>query len=343
MEKVIVEPLIQRVEQHITKKEIAPTTQTKVEDVEKIEVQPYIMKEEQHITKKEIAPVMKSETKNITKKVIQPIIKDVIQPVHIKVKPILQESIKPTIYKGEQIRQPIDQGTQNLPASFQGTKVEKEVLTTTAVRESIVKSSVLPTEHKPTEVKPEIGGGPGGGGFGGGFGGGSGGGFGAGMESNGVRIESNTLLTSGINKEIIGSTTVRPSIIKNSVLPTIDGGTKVLKTVYGGTTVSRVEGGGNNQLELGGAGTGTITTTTTTTTQYGGSAVVRKLDAQSSSSSIGYGTSAGNINMRYGENIMGVGGGVGDEAADVTYSTKPDNSASALGSMTTSKVVNPFN
>ena len=44
--------------------------------------------------------------------------------------------------------------------------------------------------------------------------------------------------------------------------------------------------------------------------------------------------------MRYGENIIGVGGGVGDDAADVTYSTKPDNNV--LGSMTTSEVINPF-
>ena len=274
------------------------------------------MKEEKHITKKEISPIVKNETKNITKKVIQPIIKDVIQPVHIRVKPILQEGIEPTIYKEEQLREPIDRGTQNLPASFKGTKVEKEVMTGTSVKQSIVKNSVLPTDFKPTQFKPEIGGS-------------SGGGFGVGEEydSNGVRI-SNTLITSGTNKEINGGTTVRPSIIKNSVLPTIDGGTKVLKTVYGGTTVSRV-GEVNNGLEMNSAGnatfTKTTTTTTTTTTQYES------------------GLASGNVNMRYGENIMGVGGGVGDNAADVTYSTKPDNnSMSALGSMTNSKVINPF-
>ena len=39
-------------------------------------------------------------------------------------------------------------------------------------------------------------------------------------------------------------------------------------------------------------------------------------------------------------NLMGVGGGVGDSAVDVTYSTKPEE-ASPFGGMTTSKVISP--
>ena len=42
------------------------------------------------------------------------IINDVIQPVHIKVKPVLQEGIKPTIFKGFYTKETINQKTQNL-------------------------------------------------------------------------------------------------------------------------------------------------------------------------------------------------------------------------------------
>ena len=37
---------------------------------------------------------------------------------------------------------------------------------------------------------------------------------------------------------------------------------------------------------------------------------------------------------------MGVGGGVGDNAVDVTYSTKPEE-VSPFGGLTTSKVISP--
>ena len=39
--------------------------------------------------------------------------------------------------------------------------------------------------------------------------------------------------------------------------------------------------------------------------------------------------------MNAGENIMSVGGGVHDDAVDVTYSTKPDNPTMAQGAMET--------
>ena len=61
-------------------------------------------------------------------------------------------------------------------------------------------------------------------------------------------------------------------------------------------------------------------TTTTTTSQYG----------------------AGAMNIG-GGSVMGVGGGVGDNAADVTYSTKPDQAiVTRLQGVTTSKVLSPI-
>ena len=171
----------------------------------------------------------------------------------------------------------------------------------TSVKQTIIKNSTLPIDYKPTQVKPEIG-------------------------TNGIGMEGE-MDSSGIHKEINAGTSIRPSIIKNSVLPTIDGGVRVLKTVYGGsTTSSRVEGmdngmsiesnGGmlNSQYQL---GSGAIINKT---------AKVHRIDA--SSRPIDEIESQGFI--------MGVGGGVEDEAQDVTYSTKPD-----IGGMAASKILPP--
>ena len=43
------------------------------------------------------------------------------------------------------------------------------------------------------------------------------------------------------------------------------------------------------------------------------------------------------VMVETGSKIMGVGGGVGDEAVDVTYSTKPDNYGLNIGQETISK------
>jgi hypothetical protein len=93
----------------------------------------------------------------------------------------------------------------------------------TSVRQSIVRSSVLPTVDKGTQVKNEIAGGAG-----------------AGAELNLAGAAglsqlniSSTVSTTGVHQEINGGTTVRPSIVRSSVLPTIDGGVKVLKTIFG--------------------------------------------------------------------------------------------------------------
>ena len=121
----------------------------------------------------------------------------------------------------------------------------------TQVRQSIVRSSVLPTEHKQTQVKQEIIasgenvdlglGGAGGFGAGGEFGDGDGSGAGAGGAGgaglaglSSLKLHS-TVSATGLHEEIKTSTTVRPSIVRSSVLPTINGGVKVLKTIFGGT------------------------------------------------------------------------------------------------------------
>ena len=261
------------------------------------------MKEEQHIVRKEIAPILKKEEKNITKKVIQPIIKDVIQPIHIRVKPVLHEGIKPAIYKGEEVKQAINQGTSNLPVEFRGTKVEKEVMSQTSVKQTIIKNSTLPTDYKPTQVKPEIG-------------------------ANRIGMEGE-MESSGIHKEINAGTSIRPSIIQNSVLPTINGGVRVLKTIYGGSnTSSMVNEGMDNGMSIESTG-GMLNSQY----QLGSAAIINKtakvhrIDASSSSSLPGNGSQG---------LIMGVDGGVEDEAKDVTYSTKPD-----IGGMATSKILPP--
>ena len=289
--------MVQKVEQHINKRQIVPSTQTKIQNIDKVEVQPHNLREEQHIIQTTVVPETRKQTQDINKKVIQPIIKDVIQPVHILVKPVFQEGIKPIIVKGEQYGQAINQGVQNLPASYLGEKQVKEVLGQTKVRQSIYRTSTLPVQYTPVQYKPEIA-------------------TNVGISTS--RYSVNTVpglnTTIGIG-EINAGTTVRPSIIRNSVLPTINAPQTVLNAVYGPTTKTIAQGGVVTTQNLGIGSTivkptinlgttvgalGATTTTTTTATQYG-------------VGSVGYNTS-----------IMGVGGGVQDYAADVTYSTKPN-------------------
>ena len=232
IDKVIVQPFIQRVELHKTEKEVLPKTETKVQNQEKIEVVPFVQKIEQHITKKEVVPQTKEETKRIVKKVIQPIIKDVIQPIHVKIKPVLQEGIKPSIIKGDEVRPVINQGTKTIETIFKGTKVEKELNAGVKVRDSIIRSSVLPTDNKGVVVKKEL--------------------ISTrkiGLEEQEMNINlglkgvevSQAINAEGIHKEIVAGTSVRQSIVRKSVLPTIDGGVKVLKPIFGGVRQSTVK------------------------------------------------------------------------------------------------------
>ena len=136
----------------------------------------------------------------------------------------------------------------------------------TSVRQPIIRISVLPTQFKGTQVKTEIGAE-------------SDAGFGADNASFGI---SQAISSTVVHQEINGVTTVRPSIVRSSVLPTIDGGTTVLPTIHGGVrksvatsaeaaslgiNISSGEGAGAG-FDLGdGEGSKTLTTTTTTT-QY---------------------------------------------------------------------------
>ena len=98
----------------------------------------------------------------------------------------------------------------------------------TSVRQSIVRNSLLLTVDKGTQVKNEIT---------------RGADAGAELNLSGsagliyLNISSN-LSTTGVHQEINWDTTVRPSIARSSVLPTIDGGVKVLKTILGGVRQS---------------------------------------------------------------------------------------------------------
>ena len=308
-------PYIQRIEQYTTQKQIQPSIQTKVENSESVEIRPYIQREEQARTEREIVSEVRKETQNIQKKVIQPVIKDVIQPIHLKVKPVIQEAIKPIIIQGQQYHQAINQGVQKLPISYLGTNFEKEVLGETLINKSIYKTSTLPAQYRPVQYKPEM------------------------ITELGLGLgaayQTRTVQRSSIGgiTEINGGTTIRPSIVRKSVLPTINQGTTVLNTVFGGTKTTVAPPGsvyaGMNQRALTTTTTGqaiygtTILKPTliisnlgpTTTSQYGGVVGVGNSVVGSSVVKTGY---------MPGSQIMGIGGGVGDLAADVTYSTKPD-------------------
>ena len=100
------------------------------------------------------------------------------------------------------------------------------------VRESIIRSSVLPNQDKGTVVMKEIIA--------------TGGQGGAGQGGIGVGVSTN-----GIYKEINGGTSVRQSIVRSSVLPTINGGVKILKPIFGGIRKSNVMMEQNENVTIG--------------------------------------------------------------------------------------------
>ena len=286
------------------------------------------MREEKHITKREEVPTVQRRTKSVDKKVIQPVIKDVIRPIHLRVQPVLQNGLKPTIFKGKEVHKAIDQGTQNLPTTYEKTQYEQEIRKGTEVRQSIFRSNSLPVIYKAKQFRPEI---------------------------NATVGES---VRTDVYKQISGGTTVRPSIVRNSVLPTINQGTTVLKTVYGGTTTSnagQVNIGYNQNINVNqqyvtgvvpnptitqyrgvglqqtgsimgiGGGVGDLAADVTYSTKPGGQVLtgltglgVNKTTVTTTRTNP---TLVGTVGTT--GSVMGVGGGVGDLAADVTYSTKP--------------------
>ena len=68
-------------------------------------------------------------------------------------------------------------------------------------------------------------------------------GAGAGLGLEGVQF-SQVINSEGVHKEIVAGTTVRQSVVRSSVLPTIDGGVKVLKPIFGGVRQSSAGGAG---------------------------------------------------------------------------------------------------
>ena len=81
-------------------------------------------------------------------------------------------------------------------------------------------------------------------------------GAGAGLGLEGMEI-SQAITAEGVHKEIVAGTTVRQSVVRSSVLPTIDGGTKILKPIFGGVRQSSVGAGAGAGFGAGsGAGFG---------------------------------------------------------------------------------------
>ena len=99
-----------------------------------------------------------------------------------------------------------------------------------------------------------------------------------GLGLEGVQV-SQAINAEGIHKEIVAGTKVRQSIVRSSVLPTIDGGVKVLKPIFGGVRQSTVKDGGiigvGGELSSGAAGMG-LTTSTTTNNIITGSTTTHK-------------------------------------------------------------------
>ena len=352
-ERTVIQPMIQRIEQHTTQTELQPSLQTQTQNVERLQIQPMIQRIEQHTTETQLESELKRETQNIQKKLIQPIIKDVIQPVHILVKPVLKEQIKPTIFQGQEMHQAINQGTQNLPISYLKTEYEQEVRGETSVKESIYRTNTLPVRYKPVQYKPEIGGQ-------------------SGLAIGSAAYEVNTAprLSGGL---INGSTTIKPSIVRKSVLPTINQGVTVLNTVYGPTSKTIAPPGvsynlgltqgaltTNSTIQTGvGLGSTVIHPTinlgttvgalgTTSSTQYAtgiglapittsqyGVGLGATTGVPASQYGVGFGATSGVATSQYGVagtqyvggKIMGVDTRVEDYAADVTYSTKPDSNS----------------
>ena len=243
------------------------------------------------------------------------------------------------IIRGRSIGQVINKGVQKLPASYLGANYAKEVVGQTQVRQSIFRTSTLPVQYKPVEYKPEIGGGVG-----------VGVEFGAGAVAGaGYRSHSASRYSLRSRGVINAGTTVRPSIIRNSVLPTINQGTTYLKSVFGGTKSTIIQPGEamklglttqatqlapTPSLALGQPTTSVLGATTTSTLGLGAT----------TTSTVGYGTvTASQVGLgaqrssplgkslyRLGVfghgmgNVLGIGTAVGDNAPDVTYSTKPE-------------------
>ena len=76
------------------------------------------MREDKHITKREEVPIVQRRTKSVDKKVIQ--------PIHLDVQLDFQNGFKPTIFKGKEVHQAIDQGTQNLPTTSEKLNMKKK-------------------------------------------------------------------------------------------------------------------------------------------------------------------------------------------------------------------------
>ena len=193
----------------------------------------------------------------------------------------------------------------------------------TKVRQSIFKTSTLPTTYKQVKYNPEI--------------------VGKVEELQAEFREGATVRLSGVQREINGGTTVRQSIVRTSTLPTINQGVTYLGTVFGGTTrtvkkdinlgttINNAQYNVTSGSIMGvGGGVGDLAADVTYSTKPDNNQVYNTGIMQTTTTTTGSTFGTGNI--------MGVGGGIGDLASDVTYSTKPDNNQIyGTGMMTTTQ------
>ena len=113
-------------------------------------------------------------------------------------------------------------------------------------------------------------------------------------------------------KNISGGTVVRPSIVRNNVLPTINQGVTVLKTIYGGTTRSVDKTGTTVQINK---------NINVINQQYGVTSKIGVLSGAVPSPTIGQFGQFRDVGFKQTGSIMGVDRRIGDNAADITYTS----------------------
>ena len=131
-----------------------------------------------------------------------------------------------------------------------------------------------------------------------------------------INVTANQAVRTDVLRHISEKTVVRPSIVRKSVLPTINQGTTVLKTIYGGTTRSVGQTGATVQYNQ------NINVVNVNQQQQVGVGV-NKVGVLSGAVPNPTISTYRGVGFQQTGSIMGVGGGIGDNAADITYSTRP--------------------
>ena len=200
----------QKVEQLKTDEKVVPKKEIKIQQQEKNVIVPILLRKGKDNIQKKIIPKAKRQTKIIKKK-LQTVFKDDIQPGQIKYKPVHQEGLRSTIFKNDKVNPFNNPGIKTVRDLFRGKKVIEVLNTDFEARKSIPENNVLLTENSEIGLRNVS----------------------SELEINLENVQFNqTINPKKVNSEIFGGAFVRETIVRNSVLPTIDGGTKVLKAIY---------------------------------------------------------------------------------------------------------------